>query len=167
MDQTIAARVLAIALSSRGFGYAVLEGRASLVVYGATDIAGDRNIGSLARIDKMIVRNRPDILVLYDVNAKGVYRHRRIKELHRKVIGLAKRKGIKAQVLSAIDVRKAVLGSPNGTKYDVAESLARLFPDELASRLPRRRRGWESEDRRMATFEAVALAWLSGIDGDV
>jgi len=41
--------------------------------------------------------------------------------------------------------------------------LAKQFPDELASRLPPKRKTWESEDSRMDIFDAVALAvtfWL-------
>lgn len=161
MDKANTSRVLAIALTARGFGYAVLEGRGSLVAYGATSITGDRNSGSLARIEKMIIRYRPDVLTLYDVNAKGIYRHRRIKELHRKVLRLAKKQRVATKTFSAIDLREAILRNSKGTKYEIAEFLARRFPEELAPRLPPKRKEWNSEDRRMDIFDAVALAMVS------
>ena len=37
--------------------------------------------------------------------------------------------------------------------------LAMQFPDELASRLPPKRKPWKSEDGRMDIFVAVALVW--------
>jgi hypothetical protein len=45
-----------------------------------------------------------------------------------------------------------------GTKHALAEMLAGRFPEELASRLPPKRRPWMSEDYRMDIFDAVALA---------
>jgi hypothetical protein len=38
------------------------------------------------------------------------------------------------------------------------ETLAKQFPDELASRLPPKRKIYKSEDSRMDTFDAVGLA---------
>ena len=43
----------------------------------------------------------------------------------------------------------------------MAELLVMQFPDELASRLPPKRKTWESEDGRMDIFDAVALAVVS------
>ena len=40
----------------------------------------------------------------------------------------------------------------------MAELLAQQFPDELAARLPVKRKAWKSEDARMDIFVAVALA---------
>ena len=40
----------------------------------------------------------------------------------------------------------------------MAEMIAMQFPDELASRLPPKRKPWKSEDARMDIFDAVALA---------
>lgn len=77
-------RVLAISLSTRGFGYAVMEGSNWLIDYGKKIIEGDKNAWSLVHIEKMIARNQPDVLALQDVNAKGTRRVARIKALHRK-----------------------------------------------------------------------------------
>ena len=80
-------RIVAISLSSRGFGYAVLEGNNTLVDYGKKVFNEDKNVRSLAHIEKVIARNQPDVLTLQDVNAKGTRRDPRIKKLHRKVVG--------------------------------------------------------------------------------
>jgi hypothetical protein len=45
----------------------------------------------------------------------------------------------------------------NETKQEMAELLAKQFPDELASQLPLKRKTWKSEDSRMDIFDAVAL----------
>jgi hypothetical protein len=55
-------------------------------------------------------------------------------------------------------MRSLLLGNPKGTKQEMAEKLAKDFPDELASRLPPKRKLWKSEDSRMDIFDAIALA---------
>jgi len=40
----------------------------------------------------------------------------------------------------------------------MAEFIAKQFPDELASRVPPRRKAWTSEINRMDIFDEVALA---------
>jgi hypothetical protein len=55
-------------------------------------------------------------------------------------------------------MRSVLLGKPKGTKQEIAELLAGKYPDELASRLPPKRKPWKSEDTRMDIFDAVALA---------
>ncbi len=151
-------RIFAVSLSSRGFGYAVVEGNDRLVDYGKKVFDDNKNVRSLAHIEKIITRSQPDVLVLQDVNAKGTRRDPRIKELHRKVVALAKHHRIKAVTISGTALRTALLGNPKGTKHEMAEVLATWFPDELASRLPPKRRDWTSEDARMDIFDAVGLA---------
>jgi Holliday junction resolvasome RuvABC endonuclease subunit len=158
MNQTKQVRILAISLSSRGFGYAVMEGERALVIYGNKSVKKDKNVNSLVQIDKMVTRYQPDVLVLHDVNAKGTYRALRIKALHRRVIKLAKKRKLKVKEISVTWLRSQLLGDPKGTKHEMAEMLAKEFPNELASRLPPKRKAWVSEDGRMDTFDAVALA---------
>jgi len=160
MNQTSQSRILSIAPTTRGFGYAVLEGENSLVAYGGKTVTTkkrNKTNRSLALIEKMIIQYRPDVLVLYDVRAKGIYRHPRIKELHRLVVKLAKRHKLKTAAISGGDVRRLLLGDLKGTKHGAAELLAKRFPDELASRLPTMRKCGHNEDRRMDIFDAVGL----------
>jgi hypothetical protein len=113
---------------------------------------------SLAQIEKVVTRNQPDVLVLQDVNAKGSHRAPRIEELHKEVVVLAKKQKLKMVKISGRELRNALLGDPKGTKHVLAELLTKQFPDELASRLPSKRRTWESKDARMDIFDAVGLA---------
>jgi hypothetical protein len=151
-------RSLAVALSSRGFGYAVLERNSRLVDYGHKKIYTNKNVRCLAHVEKMIVRSQPDALILSDVKAKGTYRSPRIKELHRTIIKLAKKQKLKVVTISGAEQRRILVGSAAGTRHDMAEFLAKQFPDELASRLPTKRKAWKSEDSRMDIFDAVGIA---------
>ncbi|MBZ5722933.1 MAG: hypothetical protein LAO03_21540 [Acidobacteriia bacterium] len=63
---------------------------------------------------------------------------------------------ISMRCLSRRGIRKAFSNEGRITKYAIASMLIEHFPF-LASRLPRKRRIWESEDYRMSMFAAVAL----------
>ncbi len=151
-------RILGISLSTRGFGYAVIENEASLIAYGNKKIVGNKNIGSLAGIRKVIVQNQPETMVLPDVNhAKGTRRVARIKALHKKVLALAKKKKIKAVIISGKKLRSILLGNEYGTKHEMAAMVAQQFPDELALLLPPKRTVAMRENPRMDIFDAVEL----------
>lgn len=149
--------VLAVSLSSRGFGYAVLEGNNALICYANKEFKKDRNARSLVQINNIIAHYRPDILVLQDVNAKSTYRAPRIKELHKQVLALAKKRKLKVVKMSQKKLRLTLLGREDATKQEMAELMATRFPDELASRLPPKRKPWLSEDSRMDYFDAVGM----------
>jgi hypothetical protein len=57
-------RVLAIAPSSRGFGFAVIENGPTLVDWGVRSIGGDKNSGTLKKVQAMIAHYNPVLLVL-------------------------------------------------------------------------------------------------------
>src|SRR5665213_1325929 len=148
-------RLLAVSLSTRGFGYAITEGNIRLVECGKKRIYGDKNAGSLASIEKLIVHYQPEIIMLQDVNANDTRRDKRIKRLHQKVIALAKEHKIKTVELTGKQLRVLLLGREDGTKHDMAECLAKQYPDELASRVPPKRTAWMNADDRMDIFDAV------------
>ena len=141
--------------------YAVLEGDDDLIDYGNKRINKDKNARSLAHIEKMIAHNQPDVLVLQDVNAKGTRRALRIKKLHREIVSVAKKRKLKVIKISGTELRRLLFGNEAGTKQEMAELLAKKFPDELASRLPEKRKPWKSEDARMDIFDAAGLAVLA------
>jgi Holliday junction resolvasome RuvABC endonuclease subunit len=149
-------RILAIAPSTRGFGFAVFEGQDSLADWGVKYVAGDKNANSVAKVKDLIILYQPDVLVLEDT--KDSRRSSRIKALNRKVVALAASCKLRVALFSQEQVRRAFFADGEGTKYAVAEIIAKEFPEELASRLPPKRRPWTSEDSRMNIFDAVALS---------
>jgi hypothetical protein len=159
MNQTTSKqiRILAIALTARGFGYCVMENQ-EILECGNKGVRGNKNLNSVFKIEKLLKQFLPSILVLQDMNALGCRRAPRIKALHRQVIELAAKYKLKVTLLSGKLLREVLLGDIKGTKYEMAEMLAQKYPVELASKLPRKRRPWENEDGRMDIFDAVALA---------
>jgi hypothetical protein len=136
-----------------------MEEQDVFIAHGHKIVEGeDKNIKSSIWVENLIARYQPGILVLQDVAAKGSRRAPRIKLLHRQIVKLAGKKKIQAKLISGMKLRITLLGNPKATKQEMAELLARQFPDELATRLPPKRKPWKSEDSRMDIFEAVALA---------
>jgi hypothetical protein len=160
MNQTTSKhfRILAIAPFARGFGFVVMEGQKTIIECGGRVADGDKNAQSLAKMKKLLNFYRPGVLLLQDMEAKGSRRAPRIKTLNRQIKGVAEKHKIEVELISGKQLRSLLLGNPKGTKHEMAEMLAMQFPDELASRLPPKRKLWKSEDSRMDIFDAVALA---------
>ena len=151
-------RVLAITPSTRGFGYAVLEGHKLLVDWGVRSIEGDKNSGSIKKVEEMIDLYIPQVIVLEDTATKGSRRSARIQALTKRLVALAGRRTIKVALFSQKQIGRVFFGDTGGTKYALAEIIVERFPEELGFRLPPKRRAWMSEDSRMDIFDAVALA---------
>jgi hypothetical protein len=151
-------RILAVAPTSRGFGYAVMEGPDCLIAHGNKAILKNKNVRAVVWVDKFIRLYQPSVLMLPDVNASDVHRAARIKNLHRQIGALARKHQLKLKLVTVTKMRERLLGNPKGTKQAMAEALAKLFPADLKSRVPPKRRPWMSEDPRMDIFDAVGLA---------
>lgn len=159
MTQAKHQRILAIAPSTRGFGFAVLEGPSKLVDWGVKLAGRNKNADSLAKVDALMAYYLPTVLVLENYAMPDVRRSTRIQNLGTRTATLAKRRKVKFKLLTRTKVRRVLLGADApGTKQAIAEFLAKRFPRELGSRLPPKRRPWMSEDYRMGIFDAVALA---------
>ncbi len=159
MKQTTPQRILAIAPSTRGFGFAVLEAPAKLVDWGVKTVSKrDKNADSLVKADALMAHYLPTVLVLENHAAPDVRRSARIHTLYTDLAALAKRRKIKLKLLTRTKVRRQLLGDDApGTKQTLAEALAERFPNDLGSRVPRKRRLWTSEAYGMGIFDALAL----------
>lgn len=152
--------VLAIALTTRGFGFTLLEGEDKLIDWGVKEIGGGKNEISFSRVEKLITHYKPNVLVLLDVLYRDSRRSPIVKELSQQVIDLGKTRKIRVVQYSREQLKKCFFPDGEGTKYTIAEMLTKRFPSELGICLPPKRRPWMNEDRRMDIFDAVALALL-------
>jgi Holliday junction resolvasome RuvABC endonuclease subunit len=153
-------RVLAIYPYNKGFGFAVVEGPEKLVDYAAKEVAGDRDRSCLKQIADLIVRYRPDVIVVENCLANNCRRSPRNRALIQKILIFAAERKIRLRAVSRAQVRKAFTQFGAFTKYEIALEVARRFP-ELAPRIPRRRKPWMNEDDRASIFDAVAFALVS------
>ena len=82
-------RVLAIDPTSKGFGFAVLEGPSALIDWGVKRASGDRDVKSLEKAAELIERYQPEVLVVEHAAAKGSRRCPRVRQLIEDLIALA------------------------------------------------------------------------------
>lgn len=150
---------MAITPSTRGFGYAVLDEGSIFVDWGVKTVKGkEKNAQSLAKVEQLLAQYQPTRLVM--ANHAGSRRAERIRDLSEDIITLATRRKLKVRRFTRPQINQVFLSDAKGTKHALAETLARMFPEELASHLPPKRRAWMSEDARMDMFEAVALVFM-------
>lgn len=145
-------RILAIDPSSAGFGFAVLEDPTRLVDWGVAEVWSKTPRAFLARVEAMFDRYAPTLIVLEEFDDK---RRRRAKRLIASVVQYATTRRIEVIRVSRGQVQKAFGGKR--TKHEIAATIAGVFP-ELASRLPAKRKLWESERQQMNVFDALSFA---------
>jgi hypothetical protein len=151
-------RIFALDPTTKGFGYAVLETPFRLVDWGLAHVSGEKESGAVARFEELLDQFRPDVVVLEDSAAPGSRRRPRVRELLKTLVRTARERGIAVHIIPRLAVIEC-FSSPDkrATKYSITEHLAETFP-ELAAKMPKRRKIYQSEDERIATFDALALA---------
>jgi hypothetical protein len=158
----ITKRVLAIDPTSKGFGFAVLEGPDMLIDWGVRHAGPDRNRGSLTQAAALTERYSPEILVVEHTAAKGSRRRPRARRLVKSLLTLAKRHHVRPRRVPRRSVKQYFAVTRN--KHQIALEIIRRFP-ELEPHLPRTRTFWhglsESEDERTSYFDAIALALMN------
>lgn len=149
-------RVLAIDATSRGFGFAVLEGPDELADWGVKESKPYCADKTIRRAAGLIEQYRPAVVVLEDHGNRRRPRSARVSNIIAQVTELATAAGVSLAPVAWSRVRQAV--TPNGgvNKYGIARRVAERLP-VLASQPPRYRKPWMSEDYRMAIFDAAAL----------
>ena len=150
-------RVLAIDPSTRGFGFAVLEGPNRLIDWGVKETKTDKRQRSLKLVAELIELYQPSVIVVEDSAAKGSRRCGRVQELIEAISKLALKRNIRVKSFARLKVKQAFAESGPTNKYEIAVAIAKRFP-ELTPRIPRFRKPWMSEDYRMSIFDAAVLA---------
>lgn len=154
-------RILAIAPSTRGFGFVVLEGLALLVDWGSKPTDGkNKNIQAQAKAKALITRYQPSVIVLQNTALENSRRSQRVKRLIEQIAKMAQAHHVTVQLFTHDELKEALLPGGKGTKHELAAIIAQRFPDDLGPQLPSKRRPWESEHSRMDIFYAAALALM-------
>lgn len=145
-------RLLAIDLTAKGFGFALLDAKLGLLDWGFSSLPAHDDLAFLERLSKRVDRGRPTALVLENFAPVKA----RVAAIRRS--GLAIRLA-QERPIGLCQVSKSIVQGILGpaTKAEIAEALAEKFP-ELKPRIPGERKRWQAEDERMHVFDALALA---------
>ena len=147
-------RVIALDVRSRSFGFAVFEGPDEILDWGVRSFRSGANAVILPpsqRLRALLDEFDPSAIV---INRKPK-RNASTAKMIRTMTSEADDEGIPVRFVTPEDVKKAFVGF-DSNKYEVAAALAKQFP-ALASRLPPKRKCWQSEDYRMSIFDSAAI----------
>ena len=150
--------LLAVVPNTRGIAFTYFEGPLSPVDWGLKETRGaGKNGQSLAALAELITRLQPDVLILDDYTTGHPRRAPRIQRLQKLVVAHAASQAIEVVRYTRDDVRTTFAPAGAVTRYEIAELIAGQV-DAFSFRLPPVRKLWMTEDRRMALFDAAALA---------
>lgn len=154
--------VLGIHPTARGFGWVLFESAASPFDWGTVEADGRKHRKTLARLDALLERYQPSVLVLEQIDGDASRRGRRTKRLAAAMITLAKARNIQVALFTRAEIAAALSGSRGRTRAQIAEFVASNI-DALRDRLPAKRKIWESESPNLALFSAAAcaLTWFA------
>jgi len=146
----------AVHATDRGFGYVAFEGPFTPYDWGNVFAKGDKNAVCLRKIEDLIERFAPETLLLEAFGKGTSLRSERIARLYRAIISLAATRSVNVVVYTRSDIRTAFRTVGAVTRQEIADAVARHV-DAFGHQLPKPRKPWQSEDRRMALFNAGAL----------
>lgn len=163
-------RVLAFDARRSQYGYALFEGPKRLIDWGTGIINANAPYADTTamvskRINRLFDHRLPAVVVVK-------YAHRvdldsdSLCLITRTILNEAEMRKIPIKAIFRKEIREAFHSICAAHKEDIAETIARMFP-ELQPRLPLKRRIWRSEPHAMRIFDAAAAGltfWWRGHD---
>jgi hypothetical protein len=154
-DQSSEKRVLALDVHPRSFGFVVFEGPNRILDWGIKSFRPGVNAVKIPAAKKLLAlldEFTPSAIVIRKREIGGISRKTRmLATIERQ----ARSRRIPVKFITRRDVNRAFVGFESN-KYEVASALAKQFP-ALSSKLPPKRKCWQSEDYRMGIFDAAAV----------
>lgn len=163
-------RILGISPHSKGLGFVVLENNYELIDWGHKCCSTKPKTVTCSRITPSIQLNKnclravteliefyePDLVITEDWSVISCQRQKRVKTLLSQIHTLAEKRNLKTKRYSRLQIQKQFANYKVKTKHEIAVCLSSLFA-ELYSYLPKPRKAWMSEDRRIHVFTALSL----------
>lgn len=150
--------LLALDIRAQGLGFAVFEGPARLFDWGTREYGGTGQRlrdAVVKRISLLLDFYGPSALVIRRIRVHSPKISRQLRHIINTIRVEAKRRSVGVKVLSAKSVKKFFAQSGPTTKDEIASTLAEWFED-IAWKLPKRRKPWQPERYNMVIFDAVA-----------
>jgi len=158
--------VFAVHPYTRGFGWVLFESPLAPADWGIFEAKKDRYARCLARIEQILDRYEPSVLVLEQFDRRPARRGARIKALCAAMLHLAANRGAETSVYNRAVIRTCFASVGARTRYEIAKVIA-LHVQALRRHLPPVRKAWQSEDSRQCLFDAAALAMTHfAVSGD-
>ncbi len=153
---------LAIFPSKDGFGWIVFDGPLSPVAWdicAAAKMPGtpqEKNARCMKRVESIVAEYHPASIVLEAFEGGATRRSKRIQQLCRSIASLSVMNKTPLRIISREQIKFCFESTKPKTRYAIASTVA-SYLKEIRHRLPNKRRPWETEDIKMALFNAAAL----------
>lgn len=148
---------LALHPTSRGFGYVVFEGPFAAYDWGTVGARGDKNAVCLRKIALLLDQFCPETVVMEAYGKDSSNRSDRIARLCAAISSSAAHRGIDVVIYKLGQIKSCFASVGAVTRQDIAEAVARHI-EVFRHQMPKQRKPWQEENRRMAMFSAAALA---------
>lgn len=149
--------VLSVYGTSKGFAFVLFEGPDAPYDWGVRDIHNpSRNQKCIEAIERIILRHQPAALILEDTSDRHSRRTARTRRLYQSITHLANTHVIEVHRYPKAAIKQTFHSVGATTKHEIAQAIARQIP-AFATRLPRYRKAWMSQDMRQGLFDAAAL----------
>ena len=150
--------VFAFQPSGQGFGWVAFEGPFSPFDWGFVLVEKDKNEKCLQRLDKLLMKLTPEVFVIELADHHLSTRSERVETLCQAAVQLAADRGTSVEIYTKADIRLAFGEVGARTRQQIANAVCRHV-EAFRHLLPRPRRPWEKEGRRMPIFSAAALVF--------
>ena len=154
-------RILAIALRSRRFGFAVFEGPNRLLDWGMVFYPLNNDVQRAAaskRVASLLTLYIPSVVVVGRTRLLNVRNGSGVRPILRSIRRESSSRLIPVHVMKSAEAKAFFHVFRAKSKHEVASLVVQMFP-ELLWKLPPKRRIWESEHPIMAMFDAVAMGF--------
>ncbi len=148
--------ILGLHPCARGFGWAAFVDPFTVHHHGVYAARKNKSAGCLKKLDWILGRLKPEVIVLETFDKHSSNRSKRIERLCRDIAALAADRGLEFHVYRRQDVQDAFRVVEARTRDEIAEAVARHV-SALAPYLPGKRKAWMGEDRGLSRFSAAAL----------
>ncbi len=146
-------RVIALDVRWGNFGFVVFEGPNEILDWGIRSFRSGANAVKAPAGEKfgaLLDELTPSAVVIRERGIRSTKKPKLLSIIERQV----RSRRIPLRLITPRDVNRAFVGFETN-KYEVASALAKQFPT-LASKLPPKRKCWQSEDYLMGIFDAAA-----------
>ena len=148
--------MIALELRPRLFGFAVFEGPGMLLDWGArTYQCEERPDAAIRKLEPLIQTYAPIIVVVRKRSNLSRYTQRNVRALTEGIRRILRSNSISFGYVTTKQVRSHFAPYGCKTKQEIGAVLSVQF-EELAGRLPPKRKPWQSERHSMIIFDAVA-----------
>ena len=138
-----------------GFTLAPASPEHRAMVVSNIEHAEDKNAHCLRKFEMMLDRFMPETLLLEEATSVA-NRSGRIAKLYAATASLAASRGVEVVIYKLGQIKACFASVGPTTRQEIAEAVGRHI-DAFRHRLPKPRKPWQAQDRRMTMFCAAAL----------